>query len=167
VARAVTVAETVGGANDQTAVVRMRQVGTDSLAVTFYKVDDFSGSIGNLHPGDPGYQAALQARAYTLDSGGTQLNGPGYGQYAQAMLQHVNAGDLIAMQLTDKTTGGVYSAFSQANEVGANGQKVGHLWNYGANTFGWEDTQGGGDRDYNDLVVQIDPTSAHGTGWLI
>ncbi|MBY0323565.1 MAG: DUF4114 domain-containing protein [Reyranella sp.] len=167
VARAVTVAETVGGANDETAVVRMRQVGTDSLAVTFYRVDDFSGSIGNLHPGDPGYQAALQARAYTIDGGGTQLNGPGYGQYAQAMLRHVNSGDLIAMQLTDKTTGAVYSAFSQANEFGTNGQKVGHLWSYGANTFGWEDTYGGGDRDYNDLVVQIDPTSSHGGGWLI
>jgi hypothetical protein len=37
----------------------------------------------------------------------------------------------------------------------------------GANTFGWEDTFGGGDRDYNDFVVQIDPTSAYANGWLI
>jgi len=134
--------------------------------VTFYKVDDLAGSIGSLHPGDAGYQAALQARAYTLSSGGTSLNGPGYGQYTQTMLQHVNSGDLIAMQLTDKTSGGVFSAFSQANET-VNGQKVTHLWSYGANTFGWEDTLGGGDHDFNDFVVQIDPTSAYANGWLI
>jgi hypothetical protein len=41
-----------------------------------------------------------------------------------------------------------------------------HLWNYGLNTWGWEDTYGGGDHDYNDLIVQIDFTSASATaGW--
>ena len=47
-----------------------------------------------------------------------------------------------------------------------NGQPVGHLWNYGLNTWGWEDTYGGGDRDYNDLIVQLDFTSAAGHGWI-
>jgi len=37
---------------------------------------------------------------------------------------------------------------------------------YGLNTWGWEDTFGGGDQDFNDLVVQLDFTSAHGHGWL-
>jgi hypothetical protein len=41
---------------------------------------------------------------------------------------------------------------------------VGHLWNCGLNTWGWEDTYGGGDRDYNDMVVQLDFTSAAGHG---
>ena len=40
------VAETAGGANDQQAVVRVRQNGEDSLSLTFYRVDDFNGSIG-------------------------------------------------------------------------------------------------------------------------
>ena len=43
---------------------------------------------------------------------------------------------------------------------------VGHLWNYGLNTWGWEDTYGGGDHDYNDLIVGIDFTSTAGHGWL-
>jgi hypothetical protein len=43
---------------------------------------------------------------------------------------------------------------------------VGHLWNHGLNTWGWEDTDGGGDRDYNDMIVQLDFTSALGHGWL-
>lgn len=68
--------------------------------------------------------------------------------------------------LTDVTQGGVYWSFAQANEtVGT--QHVGHLWQYGLNTVGWEDTYGGGDRDYNDLVVQIDFTSAAGHGYLV
>jgi len=47
------------------------------------------------------------------------------------------------------------------------GHHVGHLWNYGFNTWGWEDTRGGGDRDFNDLIVQLDFTSSSGHGWLI
>jgi hypothetical protein len=79
---------------------------------------------------------------------------------------HVNAGDLVAMQLANRSTGDIYSAFAQANET-VDGQHVGHLWNYGLNTWGWEDTRGGGDHDYNDLLVQIDFTSSAGHGWLI
>src|SRR5260370_18244629 len=64
VARPVAVAETADGANDQTAIVRLRQDGQDNLSITFYRVDDLSGTINGLHPGDAGYQAALQSPAY-------------------------------------------------------------------------------------------------------
>jgi hypothetical protein len=164
-ARAVAVAETAGGGNDQTAIVRLRQNGEDNLALTFYRVDDLAGRIGGLAPGDAGYAAAAQARAYRTTDGGTAIDGPGYGNFAQTGLVDVDAGDLIAMQLTNLTSGTVYWAFSQANEK-VDGRPVGHLWNYGLNTWGWEDTAGGGDRDYNDLVVGLDFTSAYGRGWL-
>ena len=166
VARPIAVAETAGGLDDQQAVVRIRQNGADDLILKLYRVDDFNGTINGLHPGDPGYQAAADGRAYQLTTGGTSINGPGYGNYEQTELQHVNAGDLVAMQLTNSTTGNTYWAFSQANEV-VDGQPVGHLWNYGLNTWGWEDTPGGGDRDYNDLIIGIDFTSASGHGWLV
>jgi hypothetical protein len=165
VARPVAIAETAGGHNDQIAIVRMRQDGQDNLSLTFYRVDDLSGTINGLHPGDHGYEAALQGRAYQLSSGATSVAGPGYGNYGQADLMHVNAGDLIAMQLTNNTHGNVYSAFVQGNET-VNGQPVGHLWNYGLNTWGWEDTYRGGDHDYNDLIVGFDFTSTAGHGWL-
>ena len=165
VARAVAVAETAGGQDDQTAIVRVRQNGEDSLSVDFYRVDDLSGSINGLQPGQAGYAAAAQARAYQLASGGTSLNGPGYGDYAQAALLDVDAGDLIAMKLVNDTSHNTYWAFAQANES-MGGQPVGHLWNYGLNTWGWEDQRGGGDRDFNDLLVQFDFTSASGQGWL-
>jgi hypothetical protein len=166
VARPVVVAETAGGASDQVAIVRMRQVGQDSLSVTFYKVDDYNGSIGNLHPGDAGYAAAAQVRAYQTSAGVTAVQGPGYGNYGETALLHINAGDLIAQKLTDNTTGATYWGFAQANEKVA-GQSVGHLWQYGLNTVGWEDTYGGGDHDFNDVVVQLDFTSATGHAWLV
>ncbi|MGD9881163.1 MAG: hypothetical protein AB7U95_13610 [Reyranella sp.] len=165
-ARPVAVAETVGGHDEQTAVVRIRQNGTDSLAVELYRVDDFNGSIDGLQPGNAGYAAAAEARAYVTTTGGTTIAGPGYGNYAEVMIAGVDAGDLVAMKLTDLTQGTVHWAFAQANES-VGGHPVGHLWNYGFNTWGWEDTSGGGDRDYNDLVVGLDFTSTFGHAWLV
>lgn len=166
VARAVAVAETASGANDQTAIVRLRQNGEDSLSISFYRVDDFSGSIGDLQPGAAGYAAAAQARAYHTETDGTAIAGPGYGNYTQTGLVNVDAGDVIAMRLTNHSSGQTYWGFAQANE-NINGHQIGHLWNYGLNTWGFEDLYGGGDRDYNDLVVGLDFTSASGHGWLV
>ncbi len=162
VARAVAVAETAGGADDQTAVVRVRQNGQDNTAISFYQVDDFSGTIGGLRPGDAGYAAAAQAAAYQLASGGTVLYGPGYGNYAHAKLLDIDAGDLVAMRLYNNSSGQSYWAFAQSNPDG-----LGHLWSYGLNTWGWEDVLGGGDLDYNDMIVQLDFTSASGSSLLV
>jgi hypothetical protein len=41
-----------------------------------------------------------------------------------------------------------YTAFA-----GANADKIEHIRLLGNNIFGFEDTFGGGDRDYNDLVI--------------
>ncbi|MFO1158771.1 MAG: M10 family metallopeptidase C-terminal domain-containing protein [Reyranellaceae bacterium] len=159
--RAVAIAETAGGANDQDAVVRVRQDGTDSLAVSFYRVDDLSGAIGSLRPGDAGYAAAAATRLYSLKGGGNALEGPGFGLFKQAEITHVDARDLIAMQLINRSSGDTFFAFGQAN---ADNQA--HIFNYGTNTWGWEDTRGGGDHDFNDFVVGIDFTSTAGSAWL-
>lgn len=162
VARAVAVAETVGGLDDQAAIVRIRQGGQDSVAVSFYRVDDYAGTIGGLAPGSAGYATAAQARMYELASGGTLLGGPGYGGYRENTLLDIDSGDLIAMTLTNGSSGSTFWGFQQANPDGQ-----GHLWNYGLNTWGWEDLMGGGDRDYNDLLVQFDFTSTYGSGLLV
>lgn len=160
VARSVMVAQTAGGASDQDAVVRLRQVGTYGLDVQFFKVDDYSGTINGIAPGDPSYAGAVQSHAYTAVSGSTWIDGPGYGAYTQTELTHVNAGDLIAMAL--RANGQTYYSFTAANPDATT-----HVWNYGLNTYGWEDMYGGGDRDYNDLVVQLDFTSTAGHGYLV
>jgi hypothetical protein len=165
-AQAVAVAETAGGANDVNVVVRMRQVAGADLSLMLYKVDDYNGTIGGLAPDQAGYAAAAAGRAYAVQGGGTTIAGPGDGNAGQAQITGVDAGDLIAMQLTNVTSGDTFWAFSQANEM-VGGEHVAHLWNYGANTWGWEDLTGGGDRDFNDLVVQLDFTSTSGHGWLV
>jgi hypothetical protein len=63
------------------------------------------------------------------------------------------------------STGARFWAFANANETVAS-QQIG-LWNYGLNAWGFEDIHGGGDRDFNDLIVQFVVTSAAGNGWLI
>jgi hypothetical protein len=165
-AQAVAVAETAGGADDVNVVVRMRQVAGADLSLMLYRVDDYNGTIGGLNPDQAGYAAAAAGRAYTVLGGGTTIAGPGDGNAGQSQITGVDAGDLIAMQLTNVTNGDTFWAFSQANEV-VGGEHVAHLWNYGANTWGWEDLHGGGDRDFNDLVVQLDFTSTAGSGLLV
>src|ERR1044072_1284592 len=136
VARPGGVVETAGAANDPVAIVGMRQNGEDSRSLTFYRIDDLSGTVDGVRPGEAGYLAAAQGRAYDLATGGTALGGPGYGNFGQSGLLHVDAGDMIAMKLVNNTTGAHYWAFAQANEK-VGGQAVGHLWNYGLNTWGW------------------------------
>jgi hypothetical protein len=166
VSRAVSIAETVGGANDQLAVVRMRQGGENSLQITLYRVDDYSGTIDGKAPGSADYAALAAGRAYQTTDGRTAISGAGYGQFAEALLKGVDANDIIAMRLDNVTTGSVFWAFAQANEK-INGQPAVHMINQGLNTWAWEDTVGLGDHDYNDLIVQLDFTSAHGNGWLV
>jgi hypothetical protein len=165
-AQAVAVAETAGGADDVNVVVRMRQVAGADLSLMLYRVDDYNGTIGGLAPDQAGYAAAAAARAYAVMGGGTTIAGPGDGNAGQSQITGVDAGDLIAMQLTNVTNGDTFWAFSQANEV-VGGEHIAHLWNYGANTWGWEDLAGGGDRDFNDLIVQLDFTSTAGSGLLV
>ncbi|OYX69338.1 MAG: hypothetical protein B7Y95_18410 [Rhizobiales bacterium 32-66-11] len=163
-ARPVAIADTAGGANTQDVVVRVRQNGADDTHLTFYRVDDLSGDIGGLAPGAAGYAEAAQARAYHTVDGQTSIDSPGWGNYAQTEITRVNAGDIVAMKLTNGAN--TFWGFAQANEK-VDGAGVTHLWSYGLNTWGWEDLAGGGDHDYNDLIVQLDFTSTSGDGWLI
>lgn len=169
-ARPVAIAATAGGADDQEAVVRIRQGGqSESLAITLYRVDDLDGSIAGIRPGQAGYAAQVAERAYLLSSGGNAIAGPGFGAYHEVSLLDVDQGDIIAMTLTNGQSGAgpaTYYAFADANEQ-VDGAGVAHLWSYGLNTWGWEDLYGGGDLDYNDLVVQLDFTSTTGSGILI
>jgi len=63
-----------------------------------------------------GYEAAAARLSYQLSSSGTEVNGPGYGNYGQTGILKVDAGDIIAMKLVNATTGAHYWAFAHANE---------------------------------------------------
>ncbi|MFO1162281.1 MAG: DUF4214 domain-containing protein [Reyranellaceae bacterium] len=164
-ARPVAVAQTVDSLDNQIAVVNLRQDTTHKLSVAFYQVDSYTGTVGTLNPGDPNYAstALAQPYAYKTTTGATTIAGPGNGQFAQVQLAGIGAGDIVAMAVTDSTLGKTYWAFSAANDL-VDGQHPTALWNYGLNTWGW-DTDG--DHDFNDLVVNLDFTSAYGQGYLV
>jgi hypothetical protein len=161
VSQAVAVAETADGADDQDAIVRMRQNGEKDLRILFYEVDDLTGTVDGIRPGDEAYADAALTTAYRSEAGDSWIEGPGYGEYLETSILDVDSGDLVAMWLSSGAND--FFAFAEANEK-VDGQPVTHLWNYGLNSWGWEDLKGGGDFDFNDLVVQLDFVNASGSG---
>lgn len=69
IARPVAIAQTAGGRDDQDVIVRMRQNGIDTVRLEIYRVDDLNGMIGNLAPGQTGYDVAAIGRAYDTETG--------------------------------------------------------------------------------------------------
>ena len=70
-----------------------------------------------------------------------------------------NGGSLLASFIV--ADGTVDEAINNSAEVyfsflGANSDGVDHIRSLGNNTFGFEDLPGGGDNDFNDMIVQID-----------
>ena len=161
-ARPVAIAQTAGGADDQNAVVRIRQNGDDDAQLEIYRVDDLSGTIDGLAPGQAGYAAAAAARDYQLAGGGTVIDGPGWGNFSQVEIAGVDQGDILALKYTNVTTNDVYWAFSQGNAGNTTA-----IYSYGLNIWGYDDRPISGDHDYQDIVVQIDFTSTAGQGLLV
>ena len=131
----------------------------------YYRVDDASGRIGNLRPGDAGYaQAALSAsRAATLFN-----NGASTGASSAATLA---AGQHVGFYLIQNASLSAWRANNSANSLGksplaffsfqaANPDGFDHLQasfssdnGNGKLTLQWEDTTNGGDKDFNDIVL--------------
>lgn len=127
--------------------------------VGFYAIDHEDGRIfsetdGLLYPGDEGYvQAALSNR---IDVELTTANGK-HSTYSA----EIETGQLLASffvsdrsldRILDETTFNDPSIFF--THVGANSDGVDHVQLLGTNTFGFEDMLGGGDMDFNDLIVK-------------
>lgn len=128
--------------------------------VGFYKVNDENGGIdtdGNgtidVRPGATGYaQAALKARVSGLD---LTVNNNGTANFNNKTLQ---GGSFFApFIITDGGTPdnykNIYFTFGAANSDG-----VDHVRLLGDNTFGFEDLAGGGDNDFNDVIVKVNLT---------
>jgi uncharacterized protein YkwD len=110
--------------------------------VGFYTVDDaLTGRVGTLLPGDAGYAQAAIGRAVTsLNSiSGTVVTNN----------QNLTGGTILAPYII---ANGAETYFAY---IGANTDKVDHIKLLGDNRFGFEDLAGGGDRDYNDVVLNV------------
>ncbi len=112
--------------------------------VGFYVVEDLSGTITDavtglsLSPGDAGYaDAAIEATVAELSSDTTLT---------------LDGGEIYASYLVAEGEG-IFFPFLEENADGLD-----HLRLLGDNTFGFEDTLGGGDNDFNDFVYSIEAT---------
>ncbi|KKJ01367.1 FG-GAP-like repeat-containing protein [Prochlorothrix hollandica] len=129
-----------------------REAAFDNL-VGFYIIDDINGTVGGVKVGDAGYTAAvLQNRVQTLDflsvGNGSQTSFTGTltaGKYLAPFI--IVDGTLAEAQAGNAQ---LYTAF-----LGANSDGFDHVRLLGSNVFGFEDLAGGGDADYQDLVIQI------------
>jgi Cadherin-like domain/Domain of unknown function (DUF4114)/RTX calcium-binding nonapeptide repeat (4 copies) len=121
--------------------------------IGFYKIEDIQGTIkvGTtlLKPGDAGYrQAAVQGRIAGIDLVG--INGQtaagsgtfqGGALYAPLLISNAS--------VANADFSNVYTAYNLGNA-----DKADHIRLLGDNTFGFEDLAGGGDRDFNDVIVK-------------
>ncbi|MDX2255585.1 MAG: choice-of-anchor I family protein [Pseudanabaenaceae cyanobacterium bins.39] len=129
--------------------------------VGFYRVADTNGGIDinndgtiDFRPGDAGYaRAAIENRIKGIDlsvsNQGTatfndkQLTGGSI--FAPFIVSNGSAEQFLSGQVSN-----AYFAY-----LGANSGRVDHIRLLGDNTFGFEDLPGGGDLDYNDIIVQV------------
>jgi hypothetical protein len=134
---------------------------TYNNSVGFYKVLDASGAIqtstGILKPQDAGYvQAALQsAISKTLGAGLNLSATNGSTTTIDATLDKsiympiVTVNGTLAAAANGQKLDRTYTSF-----LGANPDKANHIRLLGENTFGFEDLNGGGDRDFNDIIIK-------------
>lgn len=133
--------------------------------VGFYKVTDEKGGIdtnndgtADLLPGDAGYiQAAVNQHLSGLglnvpDGNKSTFNSTlsGGGLYVPFIIVNGRPDTVLNSDISANSNPDIYFTY-----LGANSDRVDHVRLLGDNTFGFEDLRGGGDRDYNDLVVQV------------
>jgi len=146
------------GTNGGNAEFILYREATFNNTVGLYRIDDTDGRVGGIAPGQAGYaQAALANRVSGLDltvanqQSRTLTSTLAGALYAPFIV--VNAGvDAFLNSNSSNTSGGInaFFAFQAANPDAQN-----HIILLGSNTFGFEDLLGGGDRDFNDMIFQV------------
>ena len=138
--------------------------------IGFYAVKDaLTGLIdlGNgttLKPGDVDYAkaAVTSAIANSLqlakNDRKSNLDVPGGGVYAPIVIAQGSLADFISNNPTNGGDGNKIHAYF--NYLGANPDKFDHFRLTSPNTFAVEDIYGGGDRDFNDLIVNMNVRTA-------
>ncbi len=141
------------GQNVRATFTMKREAGYND-SVSFYKIDDTAGTITSsngqkFQPGDSGY---VQAALNNAISG---LNLAGKNGETVTVDKVLQGGSLYAPILMSNVTSSqpngdnAFTAFSLGNA-----DRTDHVRLLGTNTFGFEDLFGGGDKDFNDVVVQ-------------
>ncbi len=157
------------GQTVQTTFAKVSQDAEYHNEVGLFRVDDRAGSIGNLKPGDPGYLRAalangtrqvifsdtnlpdINTRVLTLEGGVL---------YSFYIVTNGTAEELLALNEANTVSNGPLAYFSFST---ANPDRMEHLDWHSVNQFGLEDLPGGGDQDFNDMVIQFGFGTPQGT----
>ena len=130
--------------------------------IAFYAVEDaILGTIKTttgaiLKPGDANYAAeAIKSTVLSAGKTDSKLNQDLTGGkiYAPVVISQGTLADFASKNPTNGGDGSIVHAYF--NYLGANPDKLDHFRLLGNNTFGVEDLYGSGDRDFNDVVVNV------------
>jgi len=117
----------------------------------FYRVADAQGSVIDavtgswIRPGESGYAAAVQANKVSNVTLSRQDN-----VSASESFTLQSDGFMLGLVATVANTGNTFYSFTAANADSYN-----HFKYLSANKVGFEDVFGGGDRDHNDLIIDL------------
>ncbi|MDB9312889.1 S8 family serine peptidase [Spirulina sp. CS-785/01] len=142
------------GLGVKTATLDIRSEARYSNTVGFYRIDDETGEINGLMPGDENYaQVALEERRVMDFQTGETPPIDFEGLLAPFIIANATVAEFLEENVRNLSGGEAmaYFPFMAANPDG-----VDHLRLLGDNVFGFEDLPGGGDRDYNDMVFQVE-----------
>lgn len=125
----------------------------------FYAVEDAIGTIKlangtTLKPGDANYATeAIKSAVLQASKTDSKLDRDIAGGkiYAPVVVAQGSLTDFVDKNPTNG--GGSKDVHAYFNYIGANSDKTDHFRLIGNNIFGVEDQYGGGDRDFNDLVI--------------
>jgi len=159
------------------ATFELARGGAYENTVALYKVDSLTGGLDlnrdgliDLKPGDAGYAKSALERVQDIQvqdiqtgfvlpkvediftSRSSTLTLDGGALYGMVLIPNASVAELLENNpgnSADKATHGFFS-FGQVNPGGNS-----HVLRLGKNLWGFEDIIGGGDRDYNDAVLQV------------
>ena len=122
--------------------------------IGFYKIENTSGAVRDslgalIQPDDiVNYKKAALSSNNIVSNFGSLTAANGDNTFTN--LATFSDAGLIAPYATVANIGETFFAFGKANSDGLN-----HFRSLGTNTFGLEDIKGGGDQDYDDLIVSF------------
>jgi hypothetical protein len=149
------------GSAEVAGVLELARESAYNSQVSFYRVLNASGAVADpvtgepILPGQPGYEAAARANQVSDLSRLSASNN-------STTSRSITVSDsFILAPLAEVEAGTTRHTFFTFNEANADG--VQHFQVLGDNVFGFEDLYGGGDRDFDDLIVSFKPTALIGT----
>jgi Domain of unknown function (DUF4114)/Vanadium chloroperoxidase N-terminal domain len=158
------------GSGNTSVAVSISRAATFNSSVGIYAVDDNEGcfdtnndGLVDLRVGQAGYLAEALRRAALntvaqATTNGTTANSSVSLAAGQSFGLLLVADGTVAQASASGSTLNVFSSYAGANSDGVN--HVVRLGNGTTEVFGFEDQLGGGDRDFNDLIVSVTRATA-------